>query len=270
MTKKISFIFITLIFFSVSLNAKVNNKIIVKVENEIITNYDLKNKILSFLILRGEPINQDNINKFKSQALEVLIQQKLKKIELVNYNMKKDEKKINQYLLTISSNNIEGFKEIFLQNNLDYDLFLEEIEVQIMWQELIYKIYSNKIKIDENVIEQELKNYLKKSKEIVEFKISEIEIFNENQNLEQDNIVLIQNKIQEIGFENTALNYSTSSSAKNKGDLGWLESKSLSKSINDILTNMSIGEISKPIKRQDSIIFLKLVDKEKYSQKKSI
>ena len=94
----------------------------------------------------------------------MLIQQKLKKIELVNYNMKKDEKKINQYLLTISSNNIEGFKEIFLQNNLDYDLFLEEIEVQIMWQELIYKIYSNKIKIDENVIEQELKNYLKKSK----------------------------------------------------------------------------------------------------------
>ena len=77
-----------------------------------------------------------------------------------------------------------------------------------MWQELIYKIYSNKIKIDENVIEQELKKLFKKSKEIVEFKISEIEIFVENQNLEQDNIVLIQNKIQEIGFENTALNYS--------------------------------------------------------------
>ncbi len=268
MTKKISFLFITLIFFSVSLNAQVNNKIIIKVENEIITNYDLKNKILSFLILRGEPINQDNINKFKPQALEVLIQQKLKKIELANYNMKRDEKKINQYLLNISSNNIERFKEIFLQNNLDYDLFLEEIEVQIMWQELIYKIYSNKIKIDENVIEQELKDYLKKSKEIVEFKISEIEIFNENKNLEQDNIVLIQNKIQEIGFENTALNYSTSSSARNKGDLGWLEAKSLSKSINDILTKMSIGEISKPIKRQDSIIFLKLVDKRKIQSEK--
>ena len=109
---------------------------------------------------------------------------------------------------------------------------------------------------------------MKKSKEIVEFKISEIEIFNENKNLEQDNIVLIQNKIQEIGFENTALNYSTSSSARNKGDLGWLEAKSLSKSINDILTKMSIGEISKPIKRQDSIIFLKLVDKRKIQSEK--
>ena len=64
------------------------------------------------------------------------------------YNIKKDDGKINSYLNLVSSNNIEGLKIIFKENNLDYDFFLEEIETQFKWQKLIYQIYVNKIKID--------------------------------------------------------------------------------------------------------------------------
>ena len=37
------------------------NKIIVKIDNQVITNYDLKNKILTSLIL-SDKVNQENIN----------------------------------------------------------------------------------------------------------------------------------------------------------------------------------------------------------------
>ena len=90
--KKSLFIIFFLVFsvnYSNLTLAKIENKIILKVENSIITNYEIKNKILSSLILAGDEINQKNIDKLKEQALESLIQQKLKKIELNEYKIKK-------------------------------------------------------------------------------------------------------------------------------------------------------------------------------------
>ena len=69
--------------------ASIENKIILKVENEIITNFEVKNKILITLILSNQEINQENIDNFKKQALEFLIQYK-QKIELSKFSLKND------------------------------------------------------------------------------------------------------------------------------------------------------------------------------------
>ena len=91
-------IFLTIFFISLisinSLHAKYKSNIIVKVENEIITSFEIKNKILSSLILSKQEINQENINKLKKQALEALIQQKLKEIELKKYQFKSDNAQV--------------------------------------------------------------------------------------------------------------------------------------------------------------------------------
>ena len=241
--------------------AKFESNIILKVENEIVTNFEVKNKILTSLILARKEINQENIDKIKKKSLDLVIEHKLKKIELSKYNIKKDDSKINSYLNLVSSNNIEGLKIIFKENNLDYDFFLEEIETQFKWQKLIHQIYVNKIKIDEKMINKELNNFIKNKADIEEFKISEIEIYLDK-NSEYDNeISKILNEIKEIGFENTALKYSVSNSAEDKGNLGWMNAKSLSKEIYDTINKMKIGEITNPIKRGDSILILKLNDK---------
>ena len=93
--------------------ASIENKIILKVENEIVTNFEVRNKILSTLVLSNQEINQENINSFKKQALEFLIQYKLKKIELSKFSLKNDGSKIQNYLNTISGNNINKLKETF-------------------------------------------------------------------------------------------------------------------------------------------------------------
>ncbi len=262
MKKKIASI-ITLIMcllFIQATNAKIRNEIVIKVENEIITSYEIKNKILTSLTLAGNVINQENINNLKPQAVESLIQQKLKKIELKKYKIKKNSERINSYLNTISGNNISELKARFEINNLDYELFLKEVEIQTKWQNLIYLIYSNKIEIDENLIDKDIKKIIDNEKKMIEFKISEIEIFLENDLEKKDQILNIQNKIKKEGFGSAAVKYSVSSSANNKGDLGWISSKSLSKQILNIIKKMKIGQISEPIIRQDSLIFLKLND----------
>ena len=113
------------------------------------------------LILSGEEISQENINRYKNQALESLIQLKIKKIELKKYNISKNNDQVNRYLNSISSNNIPGLKKRFVSNNLNFELFLDEIETESKWQKLIFKLYSKKIDINENIINNELKKLFK-------------------------------------------------------------------------------------------------------------
>ena len=161
----------------------------------------------------------------------------------------------------ISSNDIEKFKERFKRNNLDYELFIEEIETQFKWQKFIYQVYSNKIEIDENSINLEVKNLVKNQKKIEEFRISEIEVMLNNNDRDKEIISEIERNIKLEGFELTATKYSISLSSEKKGDLGWINSKSLSPKIYSIVSKMKIGEISEPILSQNSLLFLKILDK---------
>ena len=257
--KTCKIIFFYFVFLLTQANA-ITNKILLKVENEIITNYEVKNKILTSLVLAGNEISQENINKLKKQALESLIENKLKIIELEKFKIKKDSNQINLYLNSISGNDILALENKFKINNLDYNLFLEEIEIQTKWQNFIYLFYKGKIEINENSINNDIEKIVKDKKNFQEYKISEIEInIEENSNIDQ--IVLdLKNKIKDEGFETAALNYSISSSSNNKGSLGWISSKSLSQEIFEILKKLNTGQISRPIKRQNSILFLKLDD----------
>tara|TARA_Y100000816_G_scaffold41373_1_gene26036 strand:- start:19247 stop:20176 length:930 start_codon:yes stop_codon:yes gene_type:complete len=247
-------------FFTTNLASEIDNKIVVKVENEVITSYEIKNKILTTLFLANQEINQSNVNKYKKSAVDQLILNRLKSIELSKYKIKNNDIKTSEYLNSISSNDIGGLIENFKKNGLSFDIYKKEIETHLMWQELIFKLYTDKINIDKSVIDNELNNFLKKQSFIKEFKISEIEIISNNDQSDEIRIKEIQEEISNNGFSNTAIKFSISSSSQNFGDLGWINSKSLSENISKIISTMNIGEISSPIKRNNSILFLKLED----------
>ena len=262
MTKKILFFFLISILLNFqNIFAKVENNIVLKVENEIITNFEIKNKIIATLILANQEINQSNINKLKKQALDYLVKQKLKKIELSKYNLKVDQKKITSYLNSISLNNINGLKEKFSNSGIDFQLFYEELEIDFLWQKYIYQVYSKKIEIDEKNINQELENLLRNQTDVEQLKISEIEIYLNNDLTDQKKILNIKEQINKYGFAATAVKYSISSTASNKGELGWLNAKSLNKKIFNLVSKIKVGEVTEPIITSNSALFLKLNDK---------
>ena len=267
MKNKISIIFFFLIFFlNGILNAKIENKIIVKVGNEVITSFEIKNKILRTLILNNSNINQENIDKLKEQVLDNLVNIKLKENELKKTNVEIETNRINEYLSKISSNDIAKLKNLFIQNNVSFELFIDELKTEFKWQKFIYQKYSKKIEINENSLNDEIETLLKDQLEVKEVNLSEIQLLN-NQNI--NNKEFIQNIFDEIkqnGFENTALKFSVSSSSSEKGSLGWINIKTLSKSIYDLVSNMSPGDISEPIIQSNNILLIKLNKERKVSR----
>ena len=256
--------FVFLIFilsFQKDLIAAVENKIIIKIENQIITSFDIKNKIKSSLVLSNQELSQNNIDKIKSQALDSLINLNLKKNEVSKYSFKEDKTQINNYLNSISSNDISSLKEKFKLNDIDFDIFLDEVKIELKWRNLVINKFSDKIKIDQGFVEKEIQQIINQQRDVVEYKISEIEILSKNVETDKKKILEINKQIKDLGFEATAITQSISSSASNKGDLGWINANSLSKKFSDKVIKLKIDEVSEPIYTQNSIVFLKLTNK---------
>ena len=126
----------------------------------------------------------------------------------------------------------------------------------------MFNIYKEKVKINQKDIDREVLNYIQNSSNITELNISEIEINFDNNSNYQDEVNFIIKEINENGFEKTAQKFSISSTAKNFGKIGWINSESLNSKVSKVLKNLKIGEVSTPIKSLNSLyIFFKLIDK---------
>ena len=247
-----------------SSNSSIENKIIVKVGKEIITLFELENKINTTLILTNQEINQKNINKIKNLTLKKLIDNKLKQNELKKYGLKKKNKSaIDSHMKRVSKNlNVKyiDLKNFFKLNNIDYDTYIKEVETEYLWQRLIVEIYSSKIKIDDKDIYLEANDLINKKVKVVEFKLAEIEVNFEGES-KIDLINEIKESINSIGFSNTAKKYSISSSALTGGKIGWINSNSINNNLIGKLINLNKGEISDEIISTNNLIFYKMLDR---------
>ena len=152
-------------------------------------------------------------------------------------------------------------KNIFKDYDLDFKEFTDQIDVEFKWRKFIYQIYKKKINIKPEDVDREISDKLKKQKNIVEYNLSEIEILSNNSGSNLETIALIQDEIKVAGFESAVSKFSISSTSSKSGELGWINSNSLSKEFLKILNKTQKGQVSDPIMKQDKIIFLKLNDK---------
>ena len=274
--KIVNFIIVNLFlifFINEPTYSSIENNIIVKVGDEIVTSVELENKIKITLLLSREEKSQQNINRVKKIALKSLIDLKLKNDELKKYDIKIKESTIAQHLKKVSSSLQIDKKELnnlFKANDIDYAQYLEEIKIEIMWQQLIIDIYSSKIRINDEQIAKELNEYVKNSQEIEEYHLAEIEITLSNSLEKEELINDIKNNIEMSGFNKTANKFSVSSSSINGGNLGWINSAGLSNQISSILKNLKPGNISEPIIKTNSILFLKLLDSRVINKKENL
>ena len=261
------FFFIIFVNFNTNTFAITKNKIIASVDNQIVSSYELKNKIKTILFLANQSVNQTNINLIKQKALQQLIDYKLKKNQVTKFQVQlNNEVQINNHLNNLSSKyqtDVNGIKNIFQTNGLDFEIYLDEIKTEFNWQKLIFDRYNNKIFVNEQEIEIELNNFLQNQKDLQEYKLAEIELPLKDSSDDKNTILEVNNEINTIGFERAAIKYSISTSSSEGGDLGWINAKSLSEEILSMISKMKVGEISQPIIQTNRIIILKLLDQKK-------
>jgi peptidyl-prolyl cis-trans isomerase SurA len=241
----------------------IETKIIHIIQNEIITNIDIKNEF-KYLVALNNSLKELDEEKILNISNESIIREKIKKIE-ISKNFK--EIKLNEdyleYLLKniYSRLNLKSINEfeIYLKN---YDLKIIDIEKKItidtLWNQLIIKKYSSKVVINEAAIKKEL---LKNSKiQSKEYQLSEIIFEVENKEEIEKKYKEIVKSINKIGFKNSAATYSFSESAKIGGDIGWINGNSLNNIIRKNISDLKVGDFTKPIILSNGILILKLIN----------
>ena len=238
---------INILFFSNSFSKE--NKILFKVDNEIITTIDIYNEIKYLETINDKQFQSLEQNKLIEIAKNSLIREKIKEIELLKRigSLEIDQNILNEIILNnFKKNNIEtitDFEEFFKDLNIKPNVVRKKISIEILWNQLIYQIFNKNVKIDSEAIKNEIKTNTK----IKELLLSEIVFtIDENEKL-NDKFELIKKRILNHSFSDAALIFSISESAKNGGNLGWIKETSINKKIKNEIKNMALGQHSKPL-----------------------
>ena len=273
MKKKI--FFYSLIIFSLCIKqvASLENIILFKINNLIITTIDVKQEE-KYLIVLNQNLKKIDKNKLKSLAIDSIIKEKIKEIELVKYyqiesvlddtNLQKIIKNLYQ---TAGFQNAKTFKDYLESQNLNYSSIKRKLAIEMLWNNLIFKKFNNRVVIDEieikNNLDKEIKNF-SFSRDIF---LSEI-LIRDSKDL-KINVVYqeILKSIKNVGFSNTANIFSISDTAKLGGKVGWVKETSLSKQILDKIINLKKEQISKPIKINENFLILRIDDTKINKQK---
>ena len=252
------------IIFSIyiSNSNSLENKILVKIENQIITSLDVNNEY-KYLIALNPTVKNSKKDDIIKLAKRSILQEKIKKIEIEkNFNNPKiPQKFIEQILQNVYSrigiSNLKDFKKYLIDNNINFENVKDKLEIEALWNELILIKFSSKVKINE----KELRNRIKNNNEFIKsYLLSEI-------SFEILKLTELDNKFQEIskvinneGFDFAALKYSISPTSTLGGKLDWINENSLNKNIKSSINNLKINDFTKPINVPGGFLILQIND----------
>jgi peptidyl-prolyl cis-trans isomerase SurA len=237
----------------------IENRILFKVDNEIITSVDIMTELEYLRIINNEFKNTDKENAYEISK-NSLIREKIKEIEIKKLikKIEIEDKILNNLILSyfdeFGIKSILEFEKYFLNKDINPNLIRKKISLEMLWNQLIYSKYNQNIKINKELIK---KNLLKREKQ-KQFLISEI-LFdvNENENL-NDKYNLIEKSIKKINFSQAALTYSISNTSNKGGNLGWVSETILNKKIYDEIKSLKNGKYTKPILVPGGFLILQL------------
>lgn len=260
---KIKFILSLIILLTLSIKSysDENIYIVYKVNNQIITNTDIE-KEYRYLVSLNNQLKSLNKLKVLEISRESALREQIKKIELSKYfDLQTLNLNIDNYLENFYKNldiNTESEFEKYLEgSNISLDYIKKKIQIEILWNQLIYDKYIAQINIDQNKLKEKLKELSNKANQKV-YLLSEILFDKENNSSFEKKLEDINQSINEIGFNNTANIFSITDSSKFGGKIGWIEEQKLSKKIIEELQLLETGQYTSPIQTGSSFLILKI------------
>ena len=257
-SKIVLILIIVFIFFNSKFSEALENKILIKLNNEIITTVDISKEI-NYLKAFNKNIDELDNQKIIKIAKNSIIKDRIKKIEILKRtkDLTIDDKYLNSMLknayLKIGLNSFDQFKTHLDYHDVKMNMVKEKITIDAYWKQIIYNKYIKKIKINKKKIINEVSNRKNKFYNISEIMFS----IEKNENF-KEKLKTIKQSINNNGFENTALIYGISESSKNGGDLGWINGNALSSKIESELSILKVGEFTDPITIPGGFLILKV------------
>ena len=199
--------------------SKINLKIVMKINNEIVTSYDIEQEKNYLLALNPNLEQIDEVQLIKI-AKKSLTKEIVRKIEILKYKELKLENTQIESVLNNLMQNLNFTNKNEFENYLkEFDLSikdLKKIEIENEWKNMIYVKYNDSVIIDKEKLIFKIDNL--DNDFLIEYNLSEIFSIEKDTNYE-NKLTQIKKSIENNGFENTANLFSVSDSSKIGGKI---------------------------------------------------
>lgn len=239
-------------------------KIIVKVDNSIITNEDI-NLETNYLKALNKDLNKLKKKEVYEIAKISLIKEKIKRNEIEKYidlqNLDNSElinNIIKDFYKRLGFENSSDFKNYLNTFELSLDEVKKKINIETLWNQLIAGKYNDRINIDEDKIRKKIQEEKINYQNIIEYDLSEI-IFSAK-NTKELNLKTkeIKNTIDSTSFETAANKFSISDTANFGGNIGKVNENQLSNTIKNELQKINLNEFTEPISVGNNFLIIKI------------
>ena len=279
MIKKIKYIF--LIFFLImnfneNLKSQDIQAIAVIVNDEVISRYDVNQRVRLILVTSGIPATEENVMRIEEQAIKALIDEKIQIQEAIKLEVPDSPDEINLMLDNIARGNqttAQGILESITSQGVNSETLLSQIKSELLWNKIVRGRFGSYINISDeevNIIYDRTIQNINNS----QYDISEIFIGFEDESEEKEAKELTEKLTEqlknEIAFEPVAQQFSQAPSSGQGGFIGWVSEGQLDPDIISNIKNLEIGSVSNPIKTVNGYYIIKLNGKSEEGGKNSM
>jgi peptidyl-prolyl cis-trans isomerase SurA len=243
------------------------------VNDEIISTYDLAQRMRLLIATTGVQPTQDTLPEFQQQALVTLVDERLQLQELKR--VEKDQKfaiiatdeEVQEELGSMAQQNnlkLEGFLAALKSQGIESGTLYQQIRAQMSWQKWIRGRYGSRLRIGEDQIKAtQVRMIAAASKP--QYDISEV-FLDANRTGGMDAAIkgatqLVSQMQQGAPFPAVARQFSASSTAAAGGDAGWVSPGELPPEVDAALDKLRPGQLSQPIPVKDGVYIIYLKDK---------
>tara|TARA_B100000886_G_scaffold111534_1_gene74888 strand:+ start:13372 stop:14331 length:960 start_codon:yes stop_codon:yes gene_type:complete len=266
------FITFTLFFFIFSipldnLNASQEFKIVLKINDSIITNKDIINEY-NYLKFLNKDLDKISKAEIMNIAKESLIRENIKKDEIEKYikveNFDRDELMegvIKNVYKRLNFQTVSDFQKYLATFDFSLADVEKKLKIEIMWNQLIAEKFNSQIMVDEDKIRKKVLDEKINYKNLIEYDLSEIVFSAKN----KEELVLkkeqIKKTIENISFETAANKFSISDTANFGGNIGKVNENQLSQLVKDELKKINSGEYTNTINVGNNFMIIKINEK---------
>ena len=238
------------------------------VNDEVISRYDLDQRVGLIVATAGIQPNAENISRIQTQVLRSLVDERLQLQEAERLDIKITDEEIDKALDTIAGrNNMSGqdIKAYLAKNNVSVDALRSQLSSDIAWNKVISQRFGPLVRIGQDEIAEVLSR-LESEADQERYQVAEILLTFDNADQEREVSAGAQRLVEQMRagapFQAVAQQFSQSPSAAAGGDIGWIRAGELRPELAAVLKNMTPGTISDPIRSLNSFYILSLRDKQ--------
>ena len=223
------------------------------VNDHPISTFDVQQRVRLMMASSGAQLDERALAQMQTKALRDLVEERLKLQEAARFDLEIADDEINEELARIAAGGggtPDQLARDLAGQGIAIETLREKIRSEIAWERLVGGRYGDRVSITDGEVEDELSEMRDATQE-PQYRVSEICLpagdAEQAREMQSVGMQMIDQMQRGVPFGAIAQQYSACPSAARGGDLGWMRMEEFEPAIQELIPQLSAGNVSLPL-----------------------